>query len=237
MKTLLLTAALVSLGFATAANATVWTIWSDSYTIGLTGAKATGALGGVTVSYDGEINKGITNPACGGICFGYPSWTPASTYADGTVVTSAPPPADGTIQLVGGAGTSLDTITFSTPVTDPVIAIWSLGRKGTTAEFVFSAGDTPVFVAGGKSTEYGGEPIIVSGNTVGGQEGNGTVEFVGTYTSISFKTPEKEGWYGFTVGLASAIPESSTWTMFPLGFAGLGYAGFRRNTKANVGII
>jgi hypothetical protein len=31
-----------------------------------------------------------------------------------------------------------------------------------------------------------------------------------------------------------AVPEASTWTMMVLGFAGLGYAAFRRNAKARV---
>jgi hypothetical protein len=232
MKGLLLAAALASLGFATAANATTWTVWSDSYTAGFpTGGSATSVLGGVTVSYSGEINSGIGNPACGGICFGYPSWTPASTYVGG-IVTSAPPSADGMIQLTGGGGSGTDTITFSSPVKNPVIAIWSLGAGGIQAEFDFSA--TPTYEAGGPSAEYGGSPITVLGNVVSGYEGNGTVAFLGTYTSISFTTPEYESWYGFTVG--SAVPEPSTWAMMMLGFAGLGYAGFRRAAASRVAI-
>ena len=225
MKALLLTAAIASVGFATAANATVWTIWSPTYTTGLTGATATGTGG---VSYDGEIRPGITNPACGGICFGYPSWTPTSTWIGG-LVTSAPPPADGTIQIAGGAGTGVDTITFSKPVVDPVIAIWSLGSgasaHGVPAEFIFT--QTPTLEAGGMSHEYGGESLSVSGHTVSGYEANGSVAFLGTYSSISWTNPEKESWYGFTVGYASVVPELSTWAMMTLGFAGLGFAGFR----------
>jgi hypothetical protein len=34
-----------------------------------------------------------------------------------------------------------------------------------------------------------------------------------------------------TVGAASVVPEPSTWAMMVLGFAGLGYAGFRRPKK------
>ena len=36
--------------------------------------------------------------------------------------------------------------------------------------------------------------------------------------------------------LTSAVPESSTWAMMALGFAGLGYAGFRRGRKAAISI-
>jgi hypothetical protein len=31
---------------------------------------------------------------------------------------------------------------------------------------------------------------------------------------------------------ASTVPEPSTWAMMVLGFVGLGYAAFRRNSKA-----
>jgi hypothetical protein len=152
MNKLFVATALASLCFATAANATIWTLWSDNYTPGYpTGGSATGTLGGVTVTYTGEINSGIGNPACGGICFGYPSWTPTSTWVGG-IVTTAPPSGYGAIQLTGGNGTGTDTISFSTPVKDPVIGIWSLGAGGIPAEFVYSA--TPQLEAGGPSAEY-----------------------------------------------------------------------------------
>ena len=35
---------------------------------------------------------------------------------------------------------------------------------------------------------------------------------------------------------SSAIPEPSTWAMMVLGFAGLGFAGYRRGRKASVAI-
>jgi hypothetical protein len=41
----------------------------------------------------------------------------------------------------------------------------------------------------------------VSGNTVFGSEGNGTIRFLGTYSSIWWKNPLPEYFYGFTVGV------------------------------------
>ena len=35
----------------------------------------------------------------------------------------------------------------------------------------------------------------------------------------------------FEFSLGSGVPEPSTWAMLALGFAGLGYAAFRRNSK------
>ena len=111
-------------------------------------------------------------------------------------------------------GTGTDTITFSAPVNDPVIAIWSLGSQPPNsdihAQLVFDL--TPTIVAGGPSTEYAGQAITLSGNTVTGFEGNGTIEFLDKgVTSITFTTPVAENWYAFTVG--TAVPEPSTWAL------------------------
>jgi hypothetical protein len=98
----------------------------------------------------------------------YPSWTPATTWADGVVVNNAPVSSNGIMQLFGG-NTNVNTLTFSTALVNPVIAIWSLGSSGNPASFVFNA--TPVLLSGGPSAEYGGSSISVSGNTVSGSEG------------------------------------------------------------------
>ncbi len=65
---------------------------------------------------------------------------------------------------------------------------WSLGQGGINAQFAFTNA-TPVSVSGGPGAEYGGPPISVAGNTVFGSEGNGTVQFIGTFTSISWTDP------------------------------------------------
>jgi hypothetical protein len=43
-------------------------------------------------------------------------------------------------------------------------------------------------------------------------------------------------WSGFQIGFPAATPETSTWTMMVAGFAGLGYAAFRRGRKDRVKI-
>jgi len=190
-----------------------WTTWSGA-TDGSSGT-ATGTAGSLTVTYSGEVESLVAD---------YPSWTPSTSYVGGSV-GNAPPQSGGIIQLFGGPdGAGTDTITFSTAVTDPVIAIWSLGAGGDPAEFVFN--ETPTFEAGGPSLEYGGGAIVVSGDTVSGQEGNGTVQFMGTFSSISWTTPEFEDWYGFTVGApaSSSVPEPASWALLLVGFAGLGGA-------------
>ena len=72
------------------------------------------------------------------------------------------------------------------------------------------------------------------GNNVSGTEGNGTIQFDGTFKSISWTNPDLENWYGFTVGTVAPVPEPSTWAMLLLGFTGLGYVAYRRKTKAGL---
>jgi hypothetical protein len=67
------------------------------------------------------------------------------------------------------------------------------------------------------------------GDVVYGTEGNGLVMFTGTYSSITWTNPTRENYYAVTVG--SAVPEPSTWAMMLLGFAGLGFAGYRTSRK------
>jgi hypothetical protein len=196
-----------------------WTTWTASSTGTASGATA----GGVDVTFTGDIQSLVAN---------YPSWTPNSSYVGGTV-GNAPPQSGGIIQLFGG-NTEVDTLTFSTALVNPVISIWSLGQSGIDASFNFI--DAPFTIeAGGPSAEYTGQSITSSGDTVFGVEGNGTIQFLGTYTSISWTNPVYENWYGFTVGndISAAVPEPATWAMFLLGFGAIGWTlRGRRNASA-----
>ena len=177
-----------------------WNQWSSNTATTFDGTITTGS-GPVGVSFSGDTS--------GGFYTAYPSWLPAATWADGSVVANGP--SGGIVRLLGGNAT-VDTITFSAPVTNPVFSIWSLGQGGVTASFDF-IGATPVLVAGGSNAEYGGSSISVSGNVVSGNEGNGTVEFLGTYSSISWTNPDFENWYGFNVGIAGVagtVPEPAS---------------------------
>jgi len=107
------------------------------------------------------------------------------------------------------------------------MAIWSLGQPGLTASFNFL--QTPTFVTGGPNADYGGAPISVNGNIVSGAEGNGTIQFLGTFSSLSWINRTFENWYAFTVGTqVAAVPEPSSWLMMILGFCGVGFMASRR---------
>lgn len=210
----------VSLTAAPAFAVTTWTDWTSS-TAGAPGSAA-GSLGGVAVSYSGELDSAVINGTS-------PIWAPNTSFTGGTVTAS--PSTVGDAIFLNGSFTGTNTITFASPVVNPVFAIWSLGQPGLEASFNFNA--TPTFEAGGVNSQFGGLPITVSGNSVNGREGNGVVQFTGTFSSLSW-TNTFENFYGFTVGVngssgPSAVPEPSTIALFGIGLAGLGLVRRRKN--------
>jgi hypothetical protein len=157
-----------------------------------------------------------------------PSWLPATTFSGGGV--DNPPPTGDAIAIAGGTG-SVNTLTFSTAVTNPVMAIWSLGGF-TSAQYVFGNEDLDV-VVGGPSLEFGGVSIVeLAGNIVSSGanpslilpfESNGVIRFNGTFTTIDWTVPNIEVFHMFTIGIpAQAVPEPATLLLLSLviGLAG-----------------
>lgn len=208
----LFAAILVTVGAGAHAATITWNQWSSN---------TAGTMGPVTVGFSagGNYSALVAN---------YPSWNPTATWADGAVIANAPPQANGIMQLTGGTA-NVNTLTFSTAVVNPVFAIWSLGNFGSAASFNF-IGATPIYVAGGPSAEYGGSAISVVGNNVFGTEGNGSVMFAGTYSSLSWTNPTSEGWYGFNVGMTAAVPEPETYALMLAGLGVIGALARRRRT-------
>ena len=206
--------AAVFLFAATAQAATIWTDWTSD-TGGFPGS-ASGILNGVGVSYGGEVIAAVLNGTSN-------IWAPNSSFTGGTV-TASPSVVGDDIRLRGAfAGTN--TITFASPVENPVFAIWSLGAPGLAASFTFAA--TPTLQAGGPNSLFGGSSITVAGNVVSGNEGNGVVQFGGTFSSISW-TDTPENFYAFTVGIngpleqpPTAVPEPMSLTLVGSGLAAL----------------
>ncbi len=218
------TALIVALTLGTVsakADAIDWALWSNNYTFGYpSGGSATATMGSNTLTYSGELQSVMAN---------YPSWGPAGTFNGGTV-GNAPPQSGGIVQLFGGAASPpTNTITFLAPVVNPVMAIWSLGQGGVSASFNFDQAFT--IQSGGPSNEYNGASITQLALSVLGSEGNGTIQFIGTYSSISWTNPIFENWYGFTVG-APQVPLPAALPLFASGLGALGLLGWRRKRKA-----
>lgn len=197
------------------ADTITWATWSG-VTAGNPGS-ATGTIApGITVTYSGQTD---------GLLIGYPSWTPASSYTS-SVIGNAPPAGGNSVKLEGGSSIT-ETITFSSALVNPVLAIWSLGQSNDPTAFDFTDSEPFTVVAGGPSTEYTGSTITQSGDNVIGIEGNGVIQFNGTFTTITFTTPDFENYYAFTVGSDSStspVPEPGALSLVGIGLAALPFA-------------
>ena len=197
-----------------------WVDWT-SHTGGIAGS-ATGTLpGGVTVTYAGQVAS-ETRTAPGGLT-NY--WTQAgpSPYTNGTV--DNPPPCCDIITLIGGSGL-LSTLTFSTPLVNPIMGIVSLGQPGFLVSYDFV--DRPFDVLSSGTGFWGGAPggslFELAGDVLQGNEGHGTIQFIGTLSSISWTTAPAENWHGFQIGIVqqSAVPDGgSAFALLGLGMLGL----------------
>jgi hypothetical protein len=147
----------------------------------------------VLVDYRGEVEDPNELGGPG------PNWTPRSTFSGGTVGEA--PPFGNKIVINGGPLTKVDTFRFSRPVTNPIIAIFSLGSVSQLAQLVFPKSYSLSLESGGPSTWYGGSSIILNGSSVSGMEGNGTIQLNGTFLAIHFVAPINEYSYSITVGI------------------------------------
>ncbi len=211
-KVLLSVMALCSVGIASAVTYD-WVDWTN-ISAGVAAGNFNTTPGPITVNLTGPFTTIYTN---------YPSWTPASSYADGSIVSNSP---DNT-SLVRVDGTGTFSLQFSQPIYNLAFSVWSVGNGSQPVTYTF---DHPlVFNAGGPGAEYGGQSITTGPFSLNGVEGNGTVLFPGPLTSLVFSVDQPEGYHGFNFGVpANPVPEPST--ILALG-AGLALV-IRRRRKA-----
>ncbi|MEK6702141.1 MAG: PEP-CTERM sorting domain-containing protein [Planctomycetota bacterium] len=189
-------------GFVSGASAQVsWTNWTDA-NAGAAGS-ASGNMGGVFVRYTGEVLFAQTNGA------GTNYWQPDAAYLSATVPNA---PANADIIAITGGNQTVNTITFSQAITDPIMAIVSMGQGGLPVDYVFDASFSILSVGQG----YWGNGTLVqpASNILRGEEGHGVIQFQGSFTSISFVVPTGEYWHGFSVGM---VPTPGSMALLGLG--------------------
>ena len=139
-----------------------------------------------------------------------------------------------------------ELLNFSWEYEPGEVATWSQPSDPT--PLLFDSDFTRVAVSGGTTTSQGPFPRIdfFSSDENGGLElalMNDTIEsegaqiFTGTVDAPIFSPGryeiQTEGSEDFSfVVVTAAVPEASTWAMMLIGFAGLGYAGYRSSRKS-----
>ncbi|MES2598702.1 MAG: fibro-slime domain-containing protein [Verrucomicrobiota bacterium] len=173
--------------------------WVDWQTQNSSQGKAAGVItppdgGIIDVTYSGEIYFAQTGTA-GQINY----WVPNAPYLS-TLVSNAPATPD-IIATIGDAGRT-QTLKFSTPVKDPVMAIVSLGRGAIPVTYRFSA---PFEIVSSGSGYFGSGRFERSGfTTLLGYEGHGVIRFEGVFSEISWTIEGSENWHGFSIGAGHA---------------------------------
>ena len=180
---------------ASAGAQTIDTAWADWTTVTST-TSVTGKLvlpsGIVKLKFSGptmyfaQVDDGATD-YWGGDAYG---------------VTGTPTGSD-LIGFKGGTDKETYKISFSKPVTNPVMAVLSLGRSGVPTRYVF--GQVPTLLSSGTGFYGGCETCLtIKRKTLTGTEGHGVVQFIGTFSAITWKQPDFEFWHAVTIGAPTA---------------------------------
>lgn len=151
-----------------------WTDWT---------AMASGTVSGVLSLPTGDVQVTYTATDFYGAqtTTGGNLWLPASTFTSATVPNA--PPGPGMVQISGGA-TQFDSVTFSRPVTNPIVAIFSLGTSSVPPAVSIDFKDPFALLTSGPDVFGGaaGTPTLTEVDAgVSGMEGSGLVEVMGTF--------------------------------------------------------
>jgi len=209
-------------------------------TTGLAWLALTGAAGAVTVTLTAETALSpnyFVGQTTGSHDFmvGTDTWSLLSGtagIASGTTAGVSADPLGDTLPYMSVEGGGTEQVVFGTARTSLTIYWGSIdGNQGgnnnlntlaiTVDGFTLTGADLvamstiadPVTGTGDQSSPSGNQLVTITG--------------LGPFTTASFSSTRNASEFS----LGSSVPEPSTWAMMGIGFAALGYAAFRRNTK------
>lgn len=172
----------------------VWADWTMFSTGEQGSAVATFDLagdGGVSVTYTGQLYNAQVDDS--GVMY----WQPDHAYKSAAVPNG--PGTSDSIMVAGGEN-RVHTLTFSTPVTNPVLAFMSMGSNDTTTVCRFD--DDFELLSHGPGYYGEGQPMKhLPDHVLSGRESSGAIRFPGAYTTIRWVSVISEPWYALTIGL------------------------------------
>jgi hypothetical protein len=211
-------------------------------TTGLAWLALTGAASAVTVTvkpgpedpqYFASLPAGESDFTLDGI-----TWSGTGDTAKGTTAGISAAPlgmGDTTYMAVGGGAT--ETATWATPQTS-ISIYWGSIDANVCGGGSLSCGNlNSVAITIDGYTLTGADLMSMYGALGIGSHGSPldnelvTISGLGAFTTVEFSSTKNA--FEFSLG-ASSVPEPATWAMMMLGFAGLGYAAFRRNSKGQM---
>jgi hypothetical protein len=181
----------------------------------------------INVTYSGEIySESEFNDPSGTDWFNF-----SGAYLSNAVSTL--PPRGNFIAVTGYSGLT-NTLTFSSPVTNLLMAIGSLGNGSVPGSLVFDR--NAVILSSGQGL-YGNGPFSMVGpSTIEGKEGNGMLQFTGTFSSLSWTIPDSELYMVYNIGISNvssaAVPEPGQVAASLLLLGGIGGYVFLKRRKA-----
>ena len=205
------------------ASAQSWTQWTSG------GAGAfNGLLFGSAVTFaGGNIDGQLFNG--GGSSFDATNYfNPPNAYNQAGLTV----PGLGMIRFNGAS--AVNTVTFANAVVNPYFAFVSVGQPGLPVTYSFNA---PFSVLSNNNNPncafWGCGTYSLGTNSFTGNEFSGTIQFLGTFSSLTFSTTPGEFWHGFTVGAdESVVPEPATMSLLATGLIGMAAARRRRKRVA-----
>ena len=168
-------------------------VWADWIAGTVTPGRVSGLLAGTPIT----VTSASILPSQDGSSGQPVYWKNTATYVSAHV-----PNAPTTADIIKISAAQLYTITFATPVVDPLIAIVSLGGL---VAVTWDFGTTPIVLRSQGPGYFGAGPLSVAGNILTGHEGHGVIQATGTFTALSFMMTTFENWVGFTVGVPQTI--------------------------------
>lgn len=213
--------------------------YTDWTTANVSGGTASGTItlpdfSTVTVNLQAVYANGAPgNFAFAQVNGGTNYWNPSTPFIS-SQVDNAPPGTD--IIALNGGQNQIYRVTLSEAIKDPIMSIVSLGRPGSNTTYDFNA---PFTIVSQGSGYWGGSATALDqlpGDVLRGNEGHGTIQFLGTFSTFEWTVPTPEYWHGFTFGIrtteaiepSNPVPEPSTVILFG---AGLGCVAFLRRKR------